>query len=168
MGSAKSSFDTESVQIISGPNFTADEKDSSWKIFGGYRFDENLSVEFAYVDLGEATVVAVNGGLTDTYRAAVTGLGLSGIGSLPVGNNFSLFGRFGLILWDSDLQVCFEGIGCGSGTESGTDLAFGFGAKLDLARNLGLRAEYTMYDIDKLEAGTGDFTVLSISAVLNF
>ncbi|SRR5713226_3488379 len=168
IGTAKSTFDTGSVQLISGPNFSVDDKGSSWRLFGGYQFNDNFSIEGAYVDLGEASVVATNSGVTNTFKSKVTGLEFTAIGSLPVGKDFSVLARGGLISWSSDTTVCLGGLGCGSASTTGSDFVLGVGARYDFSKQFGVRAEYTMYNIDKVAAGTGDFKVLSISGVISF
>ena len=43
---------------------SCDDKDTAWKVFGGYQFSRNFAAEFGYVKLGEFN--ASTGGLTDT------------------------------------------------------------------------------------------------------
>lgn len=166
-GNAESDFDTASVLIISGPNISTDEEDSSIRLFGGFQVDKNFSIEFAYIDFGEASAVESSFGIIDTFTAEVTGIEFTAVGYIPVNKDFSVFGRGGLILWDSDVQVCLAGLGCASGSDDGNDLVLGLGARYNFNKKFGVRAEYTLYDIDKIEAGTGDFSVLSVSAVIN-
>jgi OOP family OmpA-OmpF porin len=46
----QTSFDVDCTGTTS-----CDDKDSSWKIFGGYQFNKHFALEFGYADLGETT-----------------------------------------------------------------------------------------------------------------
>ena len=82
---------------------TVDGKDTAFKIFGGYMFNRHFGVEAAYVNFGEATYSGdfvgsqVTGG-----KVEIDGFNLSAIGSLPITEQFSIFGKVGLFLWDAE------------------------------------------------------------------
>lgn len=54
-------------------------------VFGGYTINPNFAVEAEYLNLGE---VKGNGG-----GAKSTGFSVSGVGSYPINEQFSLFGK---------------------------------------------------------------------------
>ena len=163
-GQADSDFDTESVVFLSGPVTDTDESDTSFKVFGGNQVNENIAFEFFYMDLGEASATASG----DTYKSEVTGLGVSLLAGGKVGQNFSLFGKVGLMLWDADVTVDVAGVGSGSASDDGTDLLFGVGAKYDFSDKAAVRLEYELIDIDNFDAGTGDFKVLTLGFLFGF
>ncbi len=163
LGNAHSTFDKESV-LFNAPDMQSDEP--SWRLFGGYRLNDNFGIEGGYVDLGTARVSEQV--FNDSFETEVTGLEFTAIGSLPVGKDFSVFGRGGLIFWHSDVTSRITGLGSGSKSQSGTDVALGFGVNYDFTKHVGLRAEFTLYDIDKVKAGSGDFQVISVSGVIGF
>jgi outer membrane immunogenic protein len=124
--------------------FPIDEDDSAWKVFGGYVLDLpliDLGVEAGYVDLG-SPVARFPG----PVGARVDGEGLNiwgtaGVSLGPVG----VYGKLGAIAWDLDARTI--GAVNRSFSESGTDAAYGLGAKFMLW-SLEFRAEYERYDID--------------------
>jgi OmpA-OmpF porin, OOP family len=105
---------------------------TGFKIFGGMNFNKNLGVEVTYYDFGEAKESGV------TVEA--DGIGVTANGYIPLTNDFSLFGKVGLLMWDVDTNV---GV-----SDDGTDLLYGIGVKWDLNKQLALRAEYEVADFD--------------------
>src|SRR3989338_11300766 len=74
-----------------------DNRDNGYKLFGGYQYNKNFAVEAGYFDLGQfgytATVVPA-GTLTGTIK--LEGLNLDAVGTLPLTEKFSAFGRLRL------------------------------------------------------------------------
>lgn len=133
-----SSFNTDA-------DLTFDESDSGYKLLAGFNFGIipliNLAVEGGYVDFGapEGSV----GGQQLTYE--VTGLNAFGLGGVNLGP-VMFFAKVGLISWDADSTF-----GTTSGSDSGTDAAYGLGAQFQLL-SIGIRAEYERYDVSELES----------------
>ena len=163
----QTSFDVDCTGTTS-----CDDKDSSWKIFGGYQFNKNLALEFGYADLGEATAsvsvppFTVNGALEATVWDLVA------VGSLPIADRFSIFGNLGLYRADTDLNATVPGLGSASESDSNTDLTFGVGARYDFTRNLGVRLEWQRYqDVGGEFAGVtleSDVDVMSVALIWKF
>jgi hypothetical protein len=107
------------------------DDDTAFKILGGYQINRNIAAELAY------------GMLYDKGGFEITTWELSGIYSLPLGNKFSVFGRLGFAMWDA------EG---GGFSRDGTDLLFGLGGQYDLTNKLGIRLQWTRYDVDDEDA----------------
>jgi len=142
---------------------TVDGKDTAWKIFGGYMFNRHFGVEGAYVNLGEASYsgnffgAPVTGG-----KIEVSGFNLAALGSYPINEQFSVFGKIGLFLWDAEASDTTGGVPF-SAKEDGTDLSFGVGLGYNFTRNLGVRLEWEM-----VEAADADATLLSIGIAWRF
>lgn len=130
-----------------------DDEDTSWKIFGGWEMNRNFAIEAAWVDLGE--VSGSMGG--SVVSAEIDGWVIAGKGMLPLGEQFSVFGKLGAIMWD------IEGGGVASGMDDdGTDLVYGLGAQYMFTDRFGVVGEWEWYDIDS------DIDVFSIGAVIKF
>ena len=117
VGADVGSFDSDAVN----------DDDTAFKILGGYQINRNIAAEFAY------------GQLLDKGGVEITAWELSGIYSFPLGNKFSIFGRLGFAMWDADAGA--------AGSDDGTDLLFGAGVQYDLTNKLGIRGQWTRYDV---------------------
>lgn len=104
-----------------------DETDTGIKFLLGYQASSNVSVEAAYVDLGTFFGVF-----------SESGLALNAVGMLPAGDNLSIFGKIGLFSWE------FES---GGFSETGTDIAYGFGLDFTVNKQISLVAEYEVFDV---------------------
>jgi OmpA-OmpF porin, OOP family len=94
---------------------------------------------------------------------------LVAVGSLPVAERFSLFGKLGLYRADTDVSIAFTGAGTATDNDSNTDLTFGVGARYDFTRNLGLRAERQRYsDVKAGDFGDSNVDVLSLGIIYRF
>ena len=133
-----------------------DEDDFAWKAFAGYNFDLpiiDLGIEAGYVNLGSPS--ADIGGIqfavdTDGFEA----FGLLGVNLGPVG----VFAKAGVIAWDAEFTV--DGV---TGTDDGTDPAYGIGAKIGLG-SLAFRLEFELFDIEDTE----DVAMISAGVVWTF
>jgi OmpA-OmpF porin, OOP family len=145
---------------VGGPGVSCDEKDTAWKILGGYQFNRNLALELGYTDFGEATVAGPGIGGT----LAATAFEVVAVGMLPIADRFSIYGKIGIYRGDTEAN----GLG-GSASETNTDLTFGIGAGFNFTRNLGVRAEWQKYqDIGGGVIGEGDVDVVSIGLLWKF
>lgn len=149
-----------------GGGVSCDDKDTAWKIFGGYRFHPNIAAEVAYTDLGEIT--ASGGG----ERASIESKAfeLTALGMLPLSPASSLYAKAGIYRGEAEGQFSSGLLGGGSAKETNTDLTFGVGAQFDLARNIALRGEWQRYrDFGGGDVGgESDVDVLSIGALFKF
>ena len=155
---------------------TCDDKDGTWKLFLGYQFNRNLALEFGYADLGEASASGVVstglGPVSATANFEATLFELTVVGTFPVTDRLSLYGRAGLYRADVELS--------GSGTigaitipvsekDDNTDLTIGIGLKFDITRNISLRGEWQRYlDVGSDDVGQSDVDVLSLGVLFRF
>ncbi len=129
-----------------------DESDTGYKAFVGYNFGViplvDLAVEASYVDFGSQS--------SGPFNIEATGVNVFGLAGLSFGP-FGIFAKAGTISWDADFSA-----GPASGSASGTDPAYGVGARLALG-SFAVRAEYEVYDLD-----TTDVEMISVSGVYTF
>lgn len=141
---------------------TVDGSDTGFKFFGGFQFNQNLGLELAYVDLGEATYsgnflgAPVTGGSVET-----TGFNVSAVGTVPVNPSFSLFGKVGFFMWEAKARDITAGAPF-SGSEDDVDLSFGFGAAYHLNKNFSVRAEWEQFE------AVDSISLLSIGVAYKF
>ena len=119
----------------------------------GLNLDENLALEFGYVNFGTLEINTTLTGPAETVKTEITGNAITGAGVLKFGDdqeNFYL--KAGMHSWDLDGKVTAS---LGSSTAplgTGTDLTFGAGFK---ANNW--FASYDYYAIEE-----GDFSSIGI------
>jgi OmpA-OmpF porin, OOP family len=151
-----------------GGTGSCDDKDTAWKIFGGYQFTPNFAAEIGYANLGKFK--ATLGPLTDEVK--VTAWELSALGAWPIMQRFSVFGRLGLYRATAKEDTNFAG----NFEHDNNNWTFGLGLQYDFTRNLGVRAEWQRYrkvgggDV-ALGADVGDksdLDVLGVSALWRF
>ncbi len=147
---------------------SCDNKDATFKIFGGLRFTRNVGVEVAYVDLGKYHVTGSDSGLAFDINTKLTGVTVQGVGMVPFGNEFSLLGRIGAIVWDLKNSGTVGGFG-GSTSDSGVDIAMGVGAQYKFTPNFGIRADLDYYpNLGNNDTGESNVTAVSIGGVFLF
>jgi OOP family OmpA-OmpF porin len=148
-----------------------DDSDTAWKVFGGYAFNRHFALEVGYADLGEVTAsVPAFGGLPAADVAIeATAFELVGVGLLPLAERFSVYGKLGLYMADTDVRVSFAGLGSVSRSDDNTDLTFGAGLRYDVTANLAVRAEWQRYsDVSADAFGESDLDLISIGLLWRF
>ncbi len=129
-----------------------DASDSAYKVFGGYNIGfiplVDFAVEASYVDFGKPS--------TSAGSIDVSGYNAFGLAGLSFGP-FGIFAKAGMLSWDSDATF-----GASSTSESGSDPAYGLGARLAIG-SFSVRAEYEVYDLDGV-----DLDMVSVSGVYTF
>lgn len=143
------------------PGITCNDSDTAWRILGGYRINPNVSVELGYQDLGKvrATGFGVDGEVTANVWELVA------VGTLPLRNRFSVYGKLGGYRGDTDLS---SNAGF-SGSDTNTDFTFGVGGQYDFSPQVAFRAEYQSYqNVGGGTVGESDFDVISVGALFNF
>jgi len=127
-----------------------EDKDSAWKLFGGYKFTDRLSAEGSYVTLGD---LHKNGENSDVSVIAV-----HGVASMPVTEQFEVFGKLGVMRWSSDNT---------DGGQDGFGAAYGVGVKMHMNETTKLRAEWEKYPgIETSSSEDTDIDMLSVGMEL--
>ena len=150
---------------------SCDDTDTALSIFGGYQINKNFGVELGYVDLGKASGSGTDpilGTFSATFEA--TGFELSGVGTLPISDKFSVYGKLGLFMWDLDVKASSSTLGSGSLSEDGTDLTFAVGVRWNFTKNLTAQLQWQRYnDIgDDATTGKSDIDVIGAGILFRF
>ena len=124
--------------IPGGGDFSFDESDFAWKLYGGYTLGSWLGFEGGYVDLGSAS-----GSVSPTVSAKsdFSGLDVFVIAGLPIGP-VRIFGKLGGIYWDNEVK--FDD-GSPAVDDDGFDVGGGLGLELSLF-SVAIRAEVEYFD----------------------
>jgi OOP family OmpA-OmpF porin len=160
-GLGQSKFKDElSCEGVGSP-FSCDDKDTSFKLFGGYQVNRNFAAEATYQDFGKAKI----SGLGANAELKSYALDVSALGMLPFANQFAAYGRLGLYYASTDGS---SNVGVNA-SESNTGLTYGIGLQWDPMPKLGVRLEYQIYnDVGGGDVGKGDVNVLGLSALWRF
>lgn len=156
-----------------GLSSSLDDTDTGYKFQLGYRFNPNWAIEGGYVDLGKFNYNATFTGGTASAQVKASGLNIAGVGTYPINDQFSVFGKLGFI--DGKVEESITATGPG-GTASGSASAtkvkanYGFGATYNLSKAWGLRAEWERFSKlgDNNTTGESDVDLLSVGVVFNF
>ena len=149
-----------------------DDRHFGFKVFGGYEFNRYFALEAGYFNLGRF------GFLADTLPAGslrgdikIQGANFDLVGSVPIGEKFSLFARAGVNYADS--KDSFAGTGAvtvidPSPHKWAANYKFGFGAEYDFTRFIGMRIEAERYRVDDAVGNKGDVDLYSAGLVFKF
>ena len=163
LGGALGTSGIDEVVDLSGTLSTLDDNDTSFRFFGGYQFNGYFGLEGGYIDFGEIGLNISSGIGPIVASASADGFTLAGIGSLPIGERFSLHARFGAVIWDANSTVRLGSNSVTAEGDDGTDAFFGVGFGVRLGKQWDLMADYEQYDLDDVEPD-----VLSVSLRYRF
>jgi OOP family OmpA-OmpF porin len=121
-----------------------DSDDTSFRIFGGWRFSPYIAVDLAYIDFGGPDE-DVNG---QNVKADIDGFAPAVYGTLPLGP-IELFAKVGYLFYDLNVEIGGEEIADVSGSDE--DLIYGGGIGITLFERLNARLEYEIIDVSEVD-----------------
>ncbi len=153
-------------------SLNSDAHDLGFKVFGGYQFNRYLAVEGGYFNLGKFGFTATTsppGTLDGTVK--LQGANFDVVGTVPVTDTFSAFGRVGVNHAESDGS--FTGTGAVTVLDSNpgdwdTSYKFGFGLQYDFTEYFSIRAEAERYRINDNIGNDGDVDLFSAGMMYRF
>ena len=149
-----------------------DSRDNGYKVYGGYHFNPNFSLEASYFDLGKyGFAVATTPAGTLTGETRIRGLGLDAVLSAPLTDKLKMSAKLGLNY--AQAQDSFIGSGAvtvGSPNPSQTELnpKLGFSLEYALTEAVSVRAEIERYRINDAVGGRGDIDHLTVGLVYSW
>ena len=177
-GKSKASIDDVKItSSLLSEGFTTtslgnDNDATGFKLFAGYRFNKFFALEGGYFDLGKFGFTA-NTTPAGTLHGDVKfrGLNLDLVGSVPIGDQFSLFVRGGVI--DAEAKGAFSGTGAvtvinPSPKKRAVGYKFGGGFGIDFTPAFGMRIEAERYRMDDAVGNKGDIDLYSAGLLYRF
>lgn len=146
-----------------------DPRDLSWNVFAGYRFNRHFALEGGYTNFGEASTSGFVGGASTRITAETTAFELVGVGRVPLGDAFSLYGKAGFFRFESDGAA--RGALVDTQSRKGTEFTFGFGAEYTFTPAFTARLEWQRYlDVGSEVLGVqkADIGVMRVGAHYRF
>ncbi len=145
---------------------SSETKDTGFKLYGGWMFNENFGVEASLFDLGKAQGAVAFPGLGSVgVQAKVRGLGVYGLAALPI-NDVSLFAKAGFAYTRAEVNV--TGPVGGGDTESKFNPAYGVGASYAFSKNIAARAEWERFRIGYPGGQKEDTDLISVGVTYRF
>ncbi len=177
IGRSSASFDMPAnLDAFVGPGFRVNSsiennRDTAYKLYGGYRFHRNFAVEAGWFDLGHFEYIypttpagSLNGNL------GVRGLNMDLVGILPVSERFSVFGRVGAAY--SHSRTGFGRTGAvplaAVRRDKDTHLKLGVGMQYAFSDRLSVRAELERYRVNDTLRSRGHVDMASVGLVYSF
>jgi OOP family OmpA-OmpF porin len=148
------------------------DRDIGYKLYGGYQFNPNFSMEGGYFDLGKFGFTAnTSPAGTLDGNIKIRGLNLDLVGTLPITEKFSAFGRGGLIY--SQSRDSFSGTGAvgvsnPNPSKNDTGYKLGLGLQYAFTKSLAMRTEVERYRINDAVGHKGDVDLVSVGLVYRF
>ena len=120
--------------------------DTAWKAFAGWRKNENLAFELAYVNLGspEDTIAP-----DTTAEIETDGFAPYIVGTLPFAA-FELFAKAGYLVYETEARVTSP-LGTVVVDDEGDDFTWSAGLGLTVFDTFNLRLEYEMFDVQEVD-----------------
>lgn len=178
VGRSAATIDDERINRgLLGSGFSAssindDDRSTGYKIFGGYQLNRNFAVEGGYFDLGNFgyTATTVPAGTLDG-RIKLRGLNLDLVGTVPLSENFSVFGRAGLNY--AQARDSFSGTGAvqvanPNPRKNDTNYKLGLGLQYALTESLAVRAEAERYRVNDAIGNRGHIDMVSVGLIYRF
>lgn len=130
--------------------FSDDDSDTTWKVLGGYSFNQNFALEASWFQLGE---YGFNAGLTPAAtvngRSEIDGYGLDLVGTWPVAERLSFLARLGIN--NTKVEQRFSNTLGGrlpSGSDRNVNETLGLGLQYAVNDRINVSTEFTRYGID--------------------
>ncbi|CAN5688472.1 porin OmpA [soil metagenome] len=178
VGQSTSRIDDERITAnlatagLATTSMSLDERDTAFKLFGGYQFNRNWALEAGYFNLGKF-------GYTSTTSPAGTlhgqiklqGFNLDVVGTLPLSERFSAIGRVGVQV--ADARDSFSGTGAvqvlsPNPSKRDTNYKLGIGLQYAFSPSLLVRAEAERYRINDAVGNRGDINMFSVTLIIPF
>ena len=152
--------------FIGPDSIEVDEVDAGFSAPVGYRINRYLAAELSYTDFGEYELIERYPTVTDVrYQLGVSGPSVSVLGSLPLGEEWELFLRGGVLFADQEVSLT---IGSSFDRDFSDEVVMaGAGVQWSFAPRWAARLEYQRTDDLKYD-NTGESSIEQASLSVLF
>jgi OOP family OmpA-OmpF porin len=145
-------------------NVSCDDKSTSIKGFFGYQLNRNIAFEAAVNGFGESKARGP-GGTATANSVAIEG---DVVASLPLGSQFSLYGKVGIYSAYTEVDVNTTTL-VGTFDDNNVDITYGFGGRWDFAERWAGRVEWQQYkSVGGTDTGETDIDVINVAVMYKF
>jgi OOP family OmpA-OmpF porin len=161
---------TDLLGASAGSNIISrDDRDTSYKIFGGYQFDRYLGVELGYFKLGTFSfTTATNASSTLTGVLRTEGANADLVGTFPISDSWALLGRAGVQFARTRGDFSSTGnlvVTNTSPSERNTSYKAGLGLQYQISPGVLLRGEAERYRVADATGYRNNVDVATVSLV---
>lgn len=143
---------------------------NAYKFQLGYRFHSNFAVEGGFVDLGKysynysaTATIKPNIPLAANISFRTQSWNLSAVGLLPLGNQYTVFGKLG----SSSIKTTSDWAGVCANCITRTDVTYGLGLRFDQPDSPGfVRLDWDHYNTG--DSGLAEIDTLTLGMGINF
>ena len=128
------------------PGFSFDERATALEAFAGYEFNRWFAIEGGYLNGGDASMDFFDG----AFRVETDGFYATALGSIPLTDTLSVYGRAGIIDWETKATDTLNSQVVSQGKDDGSDPLLGAGLAAELDNAL-VRLEYRMTDVNDIK-----------------
>lgn len=178
VGQSRATFDTDEIfgglsdRGFTVTSYSEDERDTGYKLFGGYQLNRYFALEGGYFHLGEFDFNAETmpqGTLDGSLE--LYGVNVDVVGILPFTDKFSAFGRIGVNYAKADASL--DGGGAvttldPNSSERGTNYKLGVGLEYAFTESVAMRVEAERYRVDDAFDAKGDVDLFSVGVLYRF
>jgi OOP family OmpA-OmpF porin len=149
---------------------STDSRGKAFKLFGGYQMNRYFGVEGGFFDLGQFGFQTSNvpaGTLNGQIK--VQGVNLDVVGTVPLTDSFSAFGRAGVQF--ARTRDSFDGTAVPGGAnrgDRGANPKIGLGLQYDFSPSMSVRAEAEHYRLNDAVGNHSAANVYSVSVLFPF
>jgi Outer membrane protein beta-barrel domain len=138
---------------------TSFDDSTGFELIVGNRINSNLSIEASYIEFGKAS-----DGIPPEWRIDINTVTFGALIIAPVAPQFDVFVKLGLHMWAGDVRE--DGFGI-IAKDDGTDIFYGFGAAMNVNRQVTFGVRYNVYSY-KLEGAEDDAKMLLFNILVGF
>ena len=146
---------TNAKDTCSAGTSGCDDSATAIRAGGGYQFTPMWGMEVSYATYGKAALGSSHGDWK------TNGVQVSGIGTFPVAESFSVLGKVGVARLERQVN---------GASSTKTNLAYGIGAQYDFTKGIAFRAQYERLGTigDTNTTGQAKASLLSVGALYRF
>lgn len=176
VGAARAKLDAEAITReqagVTASGFERDDRDTTYKVFGGYQLNRNLGIELGYFRLGSFGFNAnTTPAGTLAARSSLQGVNLDLVGTLPLSERWAALGRVGAQY--ARTRTTLNGTGAaavlnGTPSERKTNYKVGAGLQYAFSPSFLVRGEVDRYRVSDAVNHRLNVDTLSLSLVFPF
>ncbi|MET3108623.1 OOP family OmpA-OmpF porin [Oxalobacteraceae bacterium GrIS 2.11] len=178
IGQSKAKIDNNSIHDVliydgaTSVSISDDNRDTGYKVYGGYQINDNFAIEAGFFDLGKFSYLATTvpaGTVNGDIR--LKGLNLDLLGFIPLTENFSVFGRVGMNYAQARDNFSASGIVAitdPNPSKRSLNYKFGLGLQYRLTQALAIRLEAERNRVDDAIGNKGDVDLYSVGLTYRF